>query len=782
MHNTNGSTSMRLDGRAGSAAMAAASVSGLLPRFVAVLIITTLLVTARTDAAVTVSTTGARTIDLDTRFGGPAQAFTAVDAPAPRITEGAAGDISAGLDTIVINVPVGFAFSVVSTPAANVIAGNMVINNVAFTNPTVFPGQIFVDVATASTVPSTIEFVGIQIRPNGCTALGNHNILVTTDAGGAGDLSGATLATLTLRAGPSINHYTLASNSPQPSQSPITVTLSALDGCNNPIPNAVVPSDITLSVPINGTVTWTSGAPFVLSNINVVPNTATIAAASVFSAAGTGTFAVTNQQVCAEDTTVTATHAGGPGTATAPLSISWTDPNPDSDGDGVGDVCDTCTDVDGDGVGDAGFVNTACAVSNGPDNCPAVANSTQADADGDGVGDSCDTCTDVDGDGVGDAGFVNTTCPVSNGPDNCSNVANPTQIDMDLDGLGDDCDVCPLGPNSLDADGDGVADACDNCPVNPNGPLGGPNNQDDTDADGVGDVCDICPGFDDILDTDADGVADGCDNCPLVANGPLAGPNNQSDADADGVGDLCDTCTDVDGDGVGDPGFVNTACAVTNGPDNCPAVANPTQTDSDGDGDGDDCDPDDDADGILDVSDNCILIVNADQKDSDGDGIGDVCDGCTDADADGVGDPGFTNTVCAVSNGPDNCPIANASQADADGDGAGDACDPCPADAADDTDGDGVCDSADGCPNDVTKIAPGACGCGNPDTDGDNNGIPDCIQPPPAAQPPPPAQQPQLCVLTSLLLRFPICGIGCPLSLLAITASLCAIKVKRRRR
>ena len=44
-----------------------------------------------------------------------------------------------------------------------------------------------------------------------------------------------------------------------------------------------------------------------------------------------------------------------------------------------------------------------------------------------------------------------------------------------------------------------------------------------------------------------------------------------------------------------------------------------------------------------------------------------------------------------------------------------------------DTDNDGTCDANDGCPNDPNKIAPGDCGCGNPDTDTDNDGTADCI-------------------------------------------------------
>jgi hypothetical protein len=43
-----------------------------------------------------------------------------------------------------------------------------------------------------------------------------------------------------------------------------------------------------------------------------------------------------------------------------------------------------------------------------------------------------------------------------------------------------------------------------------------------------------------------------------------------------------------------------------------------------------------------------------------------------------------------------------------------------------DSDGDGTPDSQDGCPFDPLKIAPGACGCGVPDTDSDGDGTPNC--------------------------------------------------------
>jgi len=82
------------------------------------------------------------------------------------------------------------------------------------------------------------------------------------------------------------------------------------------------------------------------------------------------------------------------------------------------------SDSDGDGIPDP------------YDNCPAIANSTQADTDGDDRGDACD---------------------------NCFSDANPDQADADTDGVGDLCDNCVYIPNfdQNDADGDGVGDTCD---------------------------------------------------------------------------------------------------------------------------------------------------------------------------------------------------------------------------------------------------------------------------------------------------------------------------------
>lgn len=213
----------------------------------------------------------------------------------------------------------------------------------------------------------------------------------------------------------------------------------------------------------------------------------------------------------------------------------------DLDMDAANDDCDLCVDPDNDGFGNPGFMRTCCP----NDNCPSVANPTQADADGDTIGDACDTCTDTDGDGFGNPGFAANTCAT----DNCPGAANPTQTDTDGDGLGDACDNCDNVANAdqADVDADGLGDACDTC--------------NDSDGDGFGNpgvatntcVTDNCPSVANATqaDADGDGLGDDCDNCPNAANA------DQADADADGVGDACDS---TDGPGGGGN---NAACGAS---------------------------------------------------------------------------------------------------------------------------------------------------------------------------------------------------------------------------
>ena len=121
---------------------------------------------------------------------------------------------------------------------------------------------------------------------------------------------------------------------------------------------------------------------------------------------------------------------------------------PDGDGDGAIDALDNCpglanpsqADGDGDGVGDA------C------DNCPDDANATQLDSDGDGPGDACDP--DDDNDLLDDA--LETAC--GSNPFDAGSI--PERIDggfaaADEDGNDGNDEALPGGAEVADCDGDG---------------------------------------------------------------------------------------------------------------------------------------------------------------------------------------------------------------------------------------------------------------------------------------------------------------------------------------
>ena len=102
--------------------------------------------------------------------------------------------------------------------------------------------------------------------------------------------------------------------------------------------------------------------------------------------------------------------------------------------------------------------------------------------------------------------------------------------------------------------------------------------------------------------------------------------------------------------------------------------------------------PDRDGDGIANNDDNCPNKPNGPDL------------GTCSATSDKPGGNCTSNAICA--DGCSSNGLCIKDQRDADGDNTGDVC--------------------DGCPADPNKAAPGACGCGNPDTDSDSDGIADC--------------------------------------------------------
>jgi gliding motility-associated-like protein len=278
----------------------------------------------------------------------------------------------------------------------------------------------------------------------------------------------------------------------------------------------------------------------------------------------------------------------------------------DSDADGTIDCQDT--DDDNDGIPDS------------QDNCPFVANASQADADLDGIGDACDP--DDDNDGILDAQDSFPLDPTESIDTDGDGIGNNADLDDDNDGQSDihenNCFSDPLSSDTMaldsdsdnipdcidtDDDGDGVEDTQDAFPLDP-------SEWTDTDADGTGNNADT--------DDDNDGFSDvdelSCDSDPFDAS------IRPSDIDNDGIADCVDT--DMDGDGV------------LNSEDLFPT--DPSEwSDNDQDGLGDNFDVDDDNDGILDVDDAFPLDPN-ESKDTDGDGIGDNAD--LDDNNDGFGD------------------------------------------------------------------------------------------------------------------------------------------------
>ena len=145
-------------------------------------------------------------------------------------------------------------------------------------------------------------------------------------------------------------------------------------------------------------------------------------------------------------------------------------------------------DVDDDGVPDI------------TDNCPEIANASQANGDGDTHGNACDNCPTFTNENQANS----DSDSLGNACDNCWGVSNTSQVDSDFD--------CPVKPYTTDprcgdaceftgpdADSDGIIDSEDNCPSLSN------LFQEDSyppQTNGMGDACECEGNFDGDLDVD----------------------------------------------------------------------------------------------------------------------------------------------------------------------------------------------------------------------------------------------------------------------------------------
>jgi len=354
------------------------------------------------------------------------------------------------------------------------------------------------------------------------------------------------------------------------------------------------------------------------------------------------------------------------------------------------------------------------------------------------------------------------SCPVDQGklyPGICGCGASET--DADRDGTPDCIDscrydaakiapgACGCGSPDLDPDGDGAMSCVDLCPLDPGkrspGVCGCGTADTDTDGDGTPDCKDRCasdasktsPGVCGCgivdADSDADGTPDCRDQCPNSSTKLIPGVCGcdvlDIDSDGDRVVDCIDQCpsdsakvgpgvcgcgvADSDHDGDGAASCVDQC--PTDGAKILPGIAGCGLSDIDTDGDA-----------VPDALDLCPVDraksapgacgCNAADQDADGDGQADCRDECP-ADS--------AKTVA----GQCGCGVADT---DSDGDLAADCADLCPEEPTLTAPQGGSCEPRvalnDACPLDPSKLTPGNCGCGVPDTDGNANGVLDCLE------------------------------------------------------
>ncbi len=597
-------------------------------------------------------------------------------------------------------------------PTTFCAGGSVVLTSSSATGNVWSPGGA----TTQSITVSSSGTYSVTVTSNGCSGTSSGTVVTSVPAANAG--TNGTLAICSN--GTAVNLFNQLNGSPQSGGS--------WSGPSAVVNNLYNPATMT---PGTYTYTVTGTAPCPNSSADVVVTETTTTTwyqdqdGDSFGDPNSSTQACTqpngyvdnNNDLCPTDANKVAPGQCGCGVA-----------DTDTDGDGVANCVDNCPNVAGQ-IGSSCNDNNVCTINDVLNaSCQCVG--TVQDTDGDGIcnaNDNCpnlagqqgDACNDGNAGTINDVITANCVCAgvqpndclgVPGGPaqpgtpcnDNNASTGNDTWsancvcAGQMIDCLGvpggtatigsacDDGNVCTTGDvynancvctgTVQDTDGDGICNANDNCP-NLAGQQGDACN--DGNAATINDVitanC-VCAG---VQPNDCEGVP----------GGPAQPGTSCNDNNACTVNDVysatcvcAGTVLDTDGDGT---------CDALDG---CPTDANKTAPGICGCGV---ADTDSDNDGLADCIDNCPNLT------------GQVGSPCNDGNAGTINDVITANCVCQGSTV--DCNDNNACTGDSYN---GTECvnTPLP-----DGDGDGTCDLIDGCPADANKVAPGTCGCGNPE-------------------------------------------------------------------
>ena len=583
--------------------------------------------------SVTTSGSGTVAINADNKSVDytPANNFNGTETITYTVSDGSLSD-NTGVLTITVTpvndppVAIADAYTVFEDSGLNSL--NLVLNDT--------------DIDTAT---STLTLTSVTTSGGGTVAINTDNKSV--DYTPANNFNGTEIITYTVSDGSLSDNTGVLTITVLPNSAPTNITLTANTISENNADGVTIGAFTTTDSDSGDTHTYTfADAANYPDNNNFSIVGANLQAAGVFDYETKTSYEILVQTTDTPGATYTKT-----------FTISITNVDEDSDGDGI---------------------------NNSIDNCPSVANASQADADSDGIGDTCDNAPnmanpdqkDTDGDGIGDV--IDTDDDADGVPDteDAFPLDASENTDTDGDGTGDNAD--------LDDDNDGAPDASDNAPLTPN------IDQLDTDSDGIGDIED--PDDDNDGYSDADEITCGSD--------PLFAASLPADTDSDGI----PNCLDPDDDNDGFSDTDETTCGSN------PLDASSLPADADTDGIPDCLDTDDDNDGFDDNND-AFTLDATEWLDTDADGIGNNTD--TDDDNDGQSDD--HEMAC----GSDPLDGSEAS-ADADADSLPDCVDT-------DDDDDGVEDTSDAFPLDPSEWTDtDADGIGNnADTDDDNDGYSD---------------------------------------------------------